>query len=94
MKNGEKMKAPRMFTKADVFPGEFPRIFADRTELAEKPFTVKTLRAQKMSSGYGRKLKTSLMICYEGKQYPVWATCFSNASSLWFIAKGEKIYIS
>ena len=94
MKNEEKMKVPRMFTKADIVPSECQTIYLEREELIENPPTPQMLRLQQTTDGYGSKLKTCYKICFEGRQYVIYATCYSNAASLWFTAKGEQIWIS
>jgi hypothetical protein len=44
-------------------------------------------------TGYGARIPTSWKAPYNGKLYRVYATCFSNAGSLWIQSKGEKLYI-
>jgi hypothetical protein len=46
------------------------------------------------ASGYGARLTTHWKICFEGRFYRLYATCRSNAASLWFVTKGRKIFVS
>lgn len=54
---------------------------------------------QQTASGYGRKLTTEWKIHYAsspltvGRLYRIYATCFSNVASHWFMCKGQKIFI-
>jgi hypothetical protein len=86
----------KKFTVADVhdIDSEFPRIYLDNSELVDAPLWWHKKGLSQTASGYGRKLTTSHKINYEDRFYRVYATCFSNAASLWFTAKGKRIYIS
>lgn len=46
------------------------------------------------ASGYGNKLTSRYKIRYEGKDYRLYVTCFSNTGSTWFTAKGRRIYVN
>lgn len=64
-----------------------------RTDLVSHPLAWQKLGLQQTATGYGSKLVTEWMISYCGKLYRVYATCYSNAASHWFVAKGRKIFI-
>lgn len=49
---------------------------------------------QQTTSGYGAKLTSSYKISFNGKRYRIYHTCYGNASSAWFVAKGRKIYVN
>jgi hypothetical protein len=44
--------------------------------------------------GYGKKLETNYKISFEGREYKVWAGCFSNVACIYFKSGGRDIYIS
>lgn len=49
---------------------------------------------QQTATGYGRKLNTGRKIAYNGREYRLYATCYSNNASVWFTVQGKKIYVS
>lgn len=83
----------RDFSAADIVDGQFPRIYCDRSELVSAPLWYHLQGLQQTSSGYGAKLVTSLKICFEGRLYRVYCTCYGNNGSSWFMVKGRKIYV-
>ena len=85
------------FTLADVQNPEsdFPRIYFDGySDLIYSPLPWQKLGLQETASGYGRKLTNPHKISFEGKNYRIYTTCFSNSGTSYFTAKGKKIYIS
>ena len=48
---------------------------------------------QQTASGYGAKLTSCYKIKYNNRLYRVYHTCYSNSSSAWFVAKGQKRYL-
>lgn len=85
------------FTQADVKnpDSEFPHIYSEGTnDLIDSPLPWQKLGLQETSSGYGAKLTCRYKIQFEGKNYRIYITCFSNAGSSWFKVKGKKIYLS
>lgn len=87
---------PKNFTAADIHNPESstPRIYADRNELIDAPLDWQKMGLQQTRSGYGRKLTMREKILFEGKQYRLYCTQFSNAGSVWFVAKGKKIFVN
>lgn len=45
--------------------------------------------------GYGRKITSDIVLRFggEGRAYRVYATCFSNAASLWIMYQGQKLHL-
>jgi hypothetical protein len=86
----------KKFTVADVSnpDGQIPTIYAERKDLIDAPLDWQKMGLQQTSSGYGRKLTMREKIHFEGKQYRLYCTCFSNSGSVWFVAKGKKIWVS
>lgn len=78
------------FTGDDVSNG---RIFADRSELIFAPLEWQKRGLQETASGYGSRLNTGMKIRFDGRDYRLYATCFSNVSSVWFTVRGRKIYV-
>jgi len=69
------------------------KIYADRSELVRKMLPHQKLGLSLTASGYGAKLPTDLMINFCGRLYRIYSTCYSNAGSCWFMAKGQKIFV-
>jgi len=44
-------------------------------------------------SGYGSKIPTGYKVNFNNKLYRIYATCYSNSASLWFISKGQKYFV-
>lgn len=87
----------KTFTQKDVSEfgnGNYRKIFASREDLVHCPLEWQKLGLQETVSGYGAKLTTQEKISFEGKLYRIYATQFSNAGSVWFKYKGNKIFIS
>lgn len=87
---------PKNFTKSDLTNtgGEFPTLFASRADLIDSPLDWQKMGLQQTASGYGRKLTMREKIRFEGKNYRLYCTQFSNAGSVWFTVKGKKIYVN
>jgi hypothetical protein len=89
------MKQPKLFTDKDVDDaGQFPKIFADSSELVDAPLDWQKRGLSQTASGYGGKLTGSRKINFNGKLYRIYHTQYSNAGSAWFTVKGRKIYIN
>ena len=89
------VRGPKLFTDADVISSAFRdgtpyhRISCDSSELVDDS----VYAVKQTGDGYGRKLNTGRKINFNGKLYRLYATCFSNAASVWFVAKGRKIFV-
>lgn len=86
----------KQFTDADVRPwleDGSGRIFADREDLIDAPLWWHEQGLQQTASGYGRKLTQRYKISFNGKEYRLYTTIFSNAGSTWFKVKGRTIYV-
>lgn len=83
------------FTANDVVnrDSSFPRLYVDRNDLVDAPLAWQALGLQPTRSGYGTKAMRE-KISYCGRLYRLYATCYSNAGSVWFKCFGKKIYIS
>ncbi len=86
----------RQFTIEDVSnaDSQFPHIYANREELIDAPMWFHKRGLQQTASGYGRRLNTGKKIKFNDKAYRLYATCYSNAASVWFVANGKRIYVS
>lgn len=86
----------KQFTEKDVedIGSGYPRIYCDTSELIDAPTDWQKAGLQETASGYGRRLNTGRKINFNGKQYRLYATCFSNCASVWFKTKGRTIYVS
>lgn len=86
------------FTSSDVSNPEtaFPKIYLGeyQKELKDSPLWWHVKGLSQTASGYGAKLTSRYKISYEGKEYRLYTTCFSNAGSTWFTVKGRKIFVS
>ena len=86
------------FTEADVKPHGSVKgaghICAEHEQLIHAPLWYHNKGLQQTASGYGAKLTSSNKIMFEGKPYRLYATCYSNAASIWFTVKGRKIFVS
>jgi hypothetical protein len=82
------------FSNADVDDsGGFPKIRVDRENLIRAPLPWQKQGLQQTASGCGKKLTTEYKISFNGKFYRVYATCYSNAASLWFTVGNRQIHI-
>jgi hypothetical protein len=64
-------------------------------ELIEKPLDWQKRGLQYSATGYGAKIPTRYVTTNaNGKTVRVYATCYSNAASHWFIENGEKVFIN
>lgn len=43
--------------------------------------------------GYGSKITTDTMVRLDNRLYRVYATCYSNAASLWIVKDGKKLHL-
>lgn len=58
-------------------------------------FTIFTAAAPKFYSrtGYGSKIPTQYMVRFGGREYRVYAICFSNCASHYITIKGVRYYL-
>jgi len=75
---------------------DFPSIYLGdmHAELVSRPLPWQQLGLQQTASGYGAKLTSSYKISFQGKEYRLYTTIYSNAGSTWFTYKGRKVYVS
>ena len=86
--------AMKHFTESDVKPGAYPTIYADRSELIYAPLLWHKQGLSQTATGYGGKLNTGQKIHFNGRAYRLYCTCYSNAGSVWFKAKGRQIWVN
>lgn len=86
------------FTEADVRDhgciagaGSLVSVHGD---LVDSPLDWQKRGLQQTASGYGARLTTSWKINFNGKLFRLYATCYGNAASVWFKAKGRTIYVA
>jgi len=88
----------KTFTDNDVQPhgciAGAGSLVADRSELIHAPTGWQRAGLQETYTGYGARLNTGLKINFNGKEYRLYATCYGNASSVWFKVKGRKIFVN
>jgi hypothetical protein len=87
----------KQFTEKDVdTSGNLPRIYTGefRLDLIYAPTEWQKRGLQETRGGYGNRLNSGYKIYFCGKPYRVYVTQFSNAGSVWFKAKGRKIFVS
>jgi hypothetical protein len=82
---------PRKFTAADITNG---RIYADRTELIDRPLWWHLEGLSQTASGYGAKLTTRLCIDLDGKARRIYVTTYGNAGTAWINYKGARVVIA
>ncbi len=84
------------FTFADVVNHDsaYARIYASRADLMEAMPAWMAQGLQQTASGYGRKLNTGLKIRFNGRDYRVYCTIFSNIGTVWFKSRGRRIVVS
>jgi len=46
------------------------------------------------ATGYGSKLTTERKLKFNGREYRVYCSCFSNVGTVYIIVKGEKIVLT
>lgn len=68
-------------------------ISAEREDFSYSPLWWHKQGLSQTSSGYGAKLTTPYKISLDGKMRRLYATCYGNASSVWFLLKGERVHI-
>lgn len=69
-------------------------IFCDKEDLVSSPLEWQKMGLQETATGYGGKLTTTYKIHYDGKLYRLYCTCYSNNGSVWFIARGQMIFVN
>lgn len=61
----------------------------------EHPVTCKNgLMPGQDPDGYGSKIVTNRVVKIKNRFHRIYATCFSNVASHWFIFQGNKIFVS
>lgn len=63
-------------------------------EFIDAPMWYHNKGLMQTATGYGRKLNTGKKALVGGREYRVYASCFSNVASLYIIIKGVKVYVS
>lgn len=83
------------FKECDVQPSASwdGRINADRTDLIYAPTEWQKRGLSETASGYGNRLNSGLKIRFEGRDYRVYVTIFSNCGTCWFQTKERKIIV-
>ena len=63
-------------------------------KIVDRPLWWHKQGLQETPSGYGGKLTSSRKVQLEnGKEYRIYVTCCSNASSSWITIRGKKLYL-
>lgn len=70
------------------------RISADREDLIDDQPNWMKRGLMETRLGYGRRLNSGYKISFNGRQYRCYITIFSNAGTMWFKAKGQRIIVS
>lgn len=88
----------RQFTDKDVHSWEsdgktFYKIICDREDLIYAPLEWQKRGLQQTASGYGRKLTNPYRISFNGKEYRLYTTIYSNTGSTWFQVRGKTIFV-
>ena len=65
-----------------------------QTVMADGVAIDSTCRPNPYASGYGAKIPTRYRVLYHGKWRRAYATCYSNASSLWVYIQGVETIVS
>lgn len=68
-------------------------IITKHGELIYSPLEWQSKGLQQTRSGYGRTLTTRWKIYFNGREYRLYCTQYSNAGSVWFKTNGETIYV-
>ena len=68
-------------------------VAADNVDLIESPLEWQKRGLRQTATGYGSKLTTHYKVPFNGKQYRVYATCFSNCATLWFTVNGKRYIV-
>ena len=88
----------KRFTANDIsYTGLFPHLWVLDADLVDDPLWWQKKGLQETASGYGRKLRTSRKIWFDGKLRRIYCTIFSNNGSTWITAKetkGGKVYVN
>lgn len=83
------------FLQSDLQPwAGHQGLFAHDSELLYAPLPWQRKGLTQTATGYGAKLTTPNKINFEGKLYRLYLTCYSNAGSVWFTVKGNKIFVN
>jgi hypothetical protein len=84
----------KAFTDSDVDGrSSLPRIAAGEEDLViDEPDWMKR-GLQETASGYGARLNSGKKISFNGRLYRLYVTIYSNNCSVWFKAKGVKIFV-
>ena len=85
----------REFKESDVRPSASwdGRISASRVDLIDAPTEWQKRGLSETASGYGRRLNSGMKIRFEGRDYRVYVTIFSNCGTCWFKTKGRRIIV-
>lgn len=89
----------KLFTDADVaahacVPGAGLINTGDfHKELVYAPLDWQKRGLQETATGYGAKLTMSIKINFNGRLYRLYCTRYAGAGSVWFAAKGRKIFV-
>lgn len=62
-------------------------------KVTEKPLWYHKQGLSQTASGYGAKLNTGLVAHFNGKQYRIYCTIYSNAGTCWITVNGMKYFI-
>lgn len=83
----------RQFTEADV---RDDRIYVGDAsyDLVFDPPEWMEQGLQETATGYGNRLNTGRKISFNGKLFRLYATCYSNVTSVYFTTRGRRIFVS
>jgi hypothetical protein len=89
----------RSFTEADVRPhgavqGAGSLVTDSTADLIDAPLPMHKAGLSQTATGYGARLTLRHKIQFNGKAYRLYCTCYSNAGSVWFKAKGRTIFVN
>lgn len=85
------------FTLKDIVPAsswDHMRLYAEPSELVDKPLYFHIHGLSETATGYGKKLTSSRMVHFEGRLRRIYVTCYSNCGTAWFRYMGKQILIS
>ena len=69
------------------------RIVASREDFIDAPTRWQKMGLQETASGYGKRLTSPFKVRFEGRNYRVYITIFSNNGTAWFRRKGRQIVV-
>lgn len=84
------------FKWTDVRKDEGPCLTLDTNgtdELIFAPLDWQKRGLSQTASGYGNKLVSRYKVRFEGRDYRLYVTCFSNTGSTWFTVRKQRIYV-